>query len=107
MASYRKEVLASIWQLKEEGILTDVTLKMSDGYVVACHKLVLMAASQFFRAMLRPKSGRKESTEEEITLECCSGDTFKMLLHYFYSGEIDLHAGNVQDIVMACDFLFG
>ena len=41
-------------QLRDEDILTDITLKADDGGLEVCaHKLVLMAASEYFRTMFK------------------------------------------------------
>ena len=103
MTSFRKQFMTYLWEMRGEGILTDITLRLPDDTVMPCHKIVLMAASPFFRTMF--KSGLKESSEEEVTLNCCSADVLKMLLKYFYTDDVNLNADNVQDVVTACEFL--
>ncbi|ELT93468.1 hypothetical protein CAPTEDRAFT_63295, partial [Capitella teleta] len=70
---------------------------------IPCHKLVLMAASPFFETMFQ--SGMKESTQREVQLDFSDAATIKMVIDYFYSGTIDINAGNVQELVAASEFL--
>ena len=103
MDSFRKQFMASLWEMRGERILTDVTLKLSDDSSVPCHKIILMAASPFFKTMFQ--SGMKESSGNEVTLDLCSADILMMLLKYIYTDEVNVNADNVQDVTTACNFL--
>ena len=98
-----KTFMAALHHFKASGVLTDVNLKLSDESNVQCHRLVLMAASPYFKAMF--ESDFEESTKKEIQLKFPNPDTMRQLVAYFYSGEIAVDADNVQEIAIASDFL--
>ncbi|ELU04796.1 hypothetical protein CAPTEDRAFT_64340, partial [Capitella teleta] len=89
--------------LKDEHVLTDITLKLVDRSTISCHKLVLMIASPFFEAMF--KSAMKESTQQEVQLDFFDAVTTRMLVAYFYSGKIEINTENAERLVEASDFL--
>ncbi|GAB6025108.1 BTB/POZ domain-containing protein 9 [Chamberlinius hualienensis] len=53
-----------------------------------CHKYILSARSEYFRALLF--GGMKESEESEIELKGNSVVAFELLLKYIYTGQINL-----------------
>ena len=65
----------------------DVTLVVA-GQKFRCHKLILAARSEYFRALLF--GGMKESTQSEIELTVSSLHAFKGLLKYIYTGRMSL-----------------
>ncbi|ELU05660.1 hypothetical protein CAPTEDRAFT_145514, partial [Capitella teleta] len=95
--------MASLHKMKKDDVMTDVTLKLPDGSAVSCHKIVLMASSPFFETMFQ--SGLKESTEQDVRLDFADADTIRMLLDFFYSGEIDINENNARIIASASEFL--
>ncbi|ELU18016.1 hypothetical protein CAPTEDRAFT_111094 [Capitella teleta] len=95
--------MTSLQRLKKNESSIDISLKLPDETTIPCHKLVLKAASPFFETMLQ--SGMKESTQQVVQLDFSDAVTIKMIIDYFYSGEIDINADNVQDLVAASEFL--
>ncbi|ELT98592.1 hypothetical protein CAPTEDRAFT_146989 [Capitella teleta] len=89
--------------MKENDVMTDVTLKLPDGSSVSSHKIVLMASSPFFDVMFQ--SEFKESTTQDIPLDFADAVTIKTLVEFFYSGEINVCDDNVQTLVAASEFL--
>ena len=104
MLSYMKSFMAKLLTMKESDTLTDVRLILSDNSIVKCHKLVLMAASPFFEKCLQ--SGLKENIEDEVRLEFTDADTMRLLIRFFYSGEIEITVDNAADVATASDFFF-
>ena len=94
--------MASLRQMREEETKTDVTLKLADGSTLPCHKLVLMAACPYFKKMF--SSNMKENIQNEVILASCHAETVKLLIEYFYSGEITITMKNVQNLIMECDY---
>ncbi|ELU07749.1 hypothetical protein CAPTEDRAFT_63511, partial [Capitella teleta] len=90
-------------RLRKKNSMTDVELKLPDRSTISCHKLILVAASPFFATMF--ESGMKESTQQVVQLDFSDAVTIKMIIDYFYSGEIDINVGNVQDLIAASEFL--
>ncbi|ELU04204.1 hypothetical protein CAPTEDRAFT_207879 [Capitella teleta] len=101
--SHMKTFMACLHKMKENDVMTDVTLKLPDGSSVSCHKIVLMASSPFFEVMF--ESEFKESTTQDIPLDFADAVTIKTLVEFFYSGEIDVCDDNVQTLVAASEFL--
>ena len=101
MSSYMKTFMETLRQMKTNEIMTDVRLILPDKTIIACHKLVLSAASPFFQTMF--SSGMKETSE--VLVKFADPDIIRMIVEYFYSGEIEIDDGNVQDLVAASDFL--
>ncbi|XP_041858727.1 kelch-like protein 6 [Melanotaenia boesemani] len=78
--------------------LTDVTLCVQ-GHDFPCHRAVLAAASQYFRAMFC--SGLKESHEECVEIKGLDSGTMSSLLDYTYTSRALLTHTNVQRILEA------
>ncbi|CAK9800523.1 BTB/POZ domain-containing protein 9 [Anthophora plagiata] len=75
---------------------SDVTL-IVDGERFNCHKIILAARSQYFRALLF--GGLKESTQCEIELKDANLVGFKGLLEYIYTGRMSL-ANQREEVIL-------
>ncbi|XP_056284403.1 kelch-like protein 6 isoform X1 [Pseudoliparis swirei] len=73
--------------------LTDVVLCVQ-GHDFPCHRAILAAASQYFRAMFC--SGLKESREERVEIKGLDSETMHSLLEYTYTSRALLTNSNVQ-----------
>ncbi|ELU00046.1 hypothetical protein CAPTEDRAFT_106756, partial [Capitella teleta] len=104
MDLHLRTFMRSLRRMRENEAMTDVTLKLPDESTIACHKLILMAASSFFESMFQ--SGLKESIDNYVKLEFTDSDTIRALVEYIYSGEIEVNKENVQTLVAASEFLF-
>ncbi|ELU08836.1 hypothetical protein CAPTEDRAFT_81395, partial [Capitella teleta] len=93
----------SLQKMRDNGLMTDVTLKLPDDSTIPCHKLILIAASQYFEHMFQ--SGFKESVEQEVELKFSDADTIRMLVEYIYSNEIEITEDNVETLVDASELL--
>uniref|UniRef100_A0A4W6CJU6 Kelch-like family member 6 n=1 Tax=Lates calcarifer TaxID=8187 RepID=A0A4W6CJU6_LATCA len=78
--------------------LTDVILSVQ-GHDFPCHRAILAAASQYFRAMFC--SGLKESHEECVQIKGLDSGTMRSLLEYTYTSRALLTHSNVQRILEA------
>ncbi|XP_053184696.1 kelch-like protein 6 [Scomber japonicus] len=84
--------------------LTDVILCVQ-GQDFPCHRAILAAASQYFRAMFC--SGLKESHEERVEIRGLDSGTMRSLLEYTYTSQALFTFSNVQRILeAACQFQF-
>ncbi|XP_071451527.1 kelch-like protein diablo [Hetaerina americana] len=77
-------LLESLREMRNSGALCDVIL-ICDGEIPA-HRLVLSAASPYFRGMFN--LGLKESKEERIEIECMDGVVLRAAIDFMYSGEL-------------------
>ncbi|ELT88160.1 hypothetical protein CAPTEDRAFT_64348, partial [Capitella teleta] len=89
--------------LQEKEVVTDVTLILPDQSAIPCHKVVLMAASPFFDTMFQ--SGLKEGAEQNIKLDFADSDIIKILVEFFYTGDIELNEENIKALVAGSEFL--
>ncbi|MBN3296866.1 KLHL6 protein, partial [Amia calva] len=84
--------------LRLENSLTDVTLHVADTEF-PCHRVVLAAASNYFRAMFC--NDLKEKYEERIHIKGVEAETMKILLDYTYTSKVLITKQNVQKILEA------
>ena len=118
-------------QLRNEDVLTDITLKAGDdeGLQVTAHKLVLMAASEYFRTMFKAcfseanmntlcLHGMTESLRDNAyksvrtiffsilrTYQGVESEFLRELVDYFYTGEITVTNENVIGLLEAASLL--
>ncbi|XP_039616811.1 kelch-like protein 6 [Polypterus senegalus] len=84
--------------LRLENSLTDVTLYV-EGREFPCHRVVLAAASNYFRAMFC--NNLKEKNEDKIVIKGVDSETMKILIDYTYTSRVLLTKYNVQKILEA------
>ena len=69
------------------------------GKEIKAHKLILLARSPVFAAML--KSGMKESVENRVEINDIAPDIFEALLRFVYTARVDLTEIDVRDLLAA------
>ncbi|TFK06247.1 zona pellucida-like domain-containing protein 1 [Platysternon megacephalum] len=84
--------------LRLENSLTDVILCV-DSMEFSCHRVVLAAASNYFRAMFC--NDLKEKYEEKIIIQGVDAKTMQMLLDYTYTSQVLITKQNVQKVLEA------
>lgn len=78
---------ASLRQLLDTGMLSDVALKAADDLsAVAAHKSILAIRSPVFAAMF--SSAMVEASSSEVALEGVSGPVLRSLLHFLYTDQL-------------------
>ncbi|KAJ9576657.1 hypothetical protein L9F63_025446, partial [Diploptera punctata] len=82
--------------------LTDVTLIAGSRHIPA-HRLVLSAGSEYFAAMFT--SDLREATQSEVVLQDVDGDALWMLVHYCYTGRIELREDTVETLLSTARLL--
>ena len=102
--------LQSLWK---EGQLCDLTLVSSDNQTFDAHKIILAAASGYFRALfvgagrhLRESFDQDRSPNEQtIRLPAVSGDSLRSVLEIIYNKQLDISDVNVEDLLAASNYL--
>ncbi|XP_005232318.1 kelch-like protein 6 isoform X1 [Falco biarmicus] len=84
--------------LRLENSLTDVILCV-DSREFSCHRVVLAAASNYFRAMFC--NDLREKYEEKIILKGVDAETMNILLDYTYTSKMLITKQNVQKVLEA------
>ncbi|XP_078661583.1 kelch-like protein 18 [Branchiostoma floridae x Branchiostoma belcheri] len=100
--SYLNGFLGTLGDLQRTGVLQDVVLDV-EGRRFPCHRLVLSAASPYFRAMFT--SGMAESRQNTVVLQGLDADMFEEILRYIYSGALHVSLDRVQHLYQAADLL--
>ncbi|KAH3887243.1 uncharacterized protein LOC127865169 [Dreissena polymorpha] len=94
-ADHGSVMLAEMHVLQKQGVMCDVILAAEDGEVMA-HKVVLMAASKFFREKLSPVVSQSAA---KICLKGISVVELASLVKYIYTGKL-LVAKDTMDITL-------
>ena len=104
MIDHSNVLLLKCAQFREEGLFTDVQLKVGKT-VFSAHRMVLAAYSNYFYAMFT--NGMKESTQEVIELkdESVSSDVLKIVMDSIYTGDLHVDEENVFEVLPAADHL--
>ncbi|XP_054271966.1 kelch-like protein 5 [Macrosteles quadrilineatus] len=76
--------------------LTDVTL-IAGSRQIPAHRLVLSAGSEYFSAMFT--SNLRESCQSEIVLQDVDGEALWDLVHFCYTGRIELREETVETLL--------
>ena len=84
--------------LFENDLLKDITLRVQ-GQLMSCHKIVLAAASPYFKAMFT--LDLNESKQSLIELHEIDFDSVSHIIEYTYTGMIKIHQENVQNLLSA------
>ncbi|XP_037091200.1 kelch-like ECH-associated protein 1B [Pollicipes pollicipes] len=98
MPKYLTDAFKTMFKMRGDGLLTDVVLELESEDVKA-HKLVLAAASPYFKAMFT--SGLRESSMSSIKLQGVCTYTFSRLLLFAYTGEITVNEQTVCALLPA------
>uniref|UniRef100_A0A0P4W6R1 Kelch-like protein diablo n=3 Tax=Scylla olivacea TaxID=85551 RepID=A0A0P4W6R1_SCYOL len=90
--------LNEAWQTR---LFTDLVIRTQD-QVIHAHKIILAAASPYFRAML--SAGLVEGQTQTLVLEDVSGNVLNTVLTFVYTGRASLTEHNVQEVLTLADY---
>ncbi|XP_026200715.1 AP2-interacting clathrin-endocytosis protein isoform X1 [Anabas testudineus] len=94
---------ADLLDLYHRGEQCDITIQVGE-QVFSCHRAILCARSQYFRAML--SGSWMESSRQCITLQGLGPDEMEVLLQFMYGAILDLPSGaSASQVVLAADML--
>ncbi|XP_030228001.1 collagen alpha-1(I) chain [Gadus morhua] len=92
--------LLSLYRRAEQ---CDITIRVG-GHVFPCHRAILCARSQYFRAML--SGSWMESCTQDITLQGLGPEEMEVLLQFMYGAIADLPPGaSASQVMLAADML--
>jgi hypothetical protein len=92
--------LKNLNEYLDAGTYCDLTLIIGNEKF-PCHRIILASASPYFQALLTHTF--KENNLNSIELHDIEPQIFSLLLHYIYSGQIELDENNVQELLIASD----
>ncbi|XP_042272147.1 AP2-interacting clathrin-endocytosis protein isoform X1 [Thunnus maccoyii] len=94
---------ADLLDLYQRGEQCDITIQVAE-QVFSCHRAILCARSQYFRAML--SGSWMESSRQCITLQGLGPEEMEILLQFMYGAIVDLPSGaSASQVVLAADML--
>ena len=99
--SYKNNFMKAVYTLRQQEEFTDVALKSGEVHI-RCHRVVLAAASEYFKAMFRCGLQENATDTVQLTME---PDIVISIINYMYTGEIEMTVDNVESLVKACDIL--
>ncbi|XP_060870643.1 ring canal kelch homolog [Metopolophium dirhodum] len=100
--SHSARILEDLQSLRKNEVLCDVRFVADDGKIVIGHKIVLVAASPYFRAMF---SNFVENNKDFVTIRELDSTILQLLVDYIYTGEIMVTKENVQVLLQAASVL--
>lgn len=86
---HSQDILRSFYILKEQKILTDITIK-SGNTIVDAHRVVLTAGSPYFRACFTSHGVFVESNDNNKILILDHISEVDAIINYIYTGKIDI-----------------
>jgi len=98
---YRKSLIENFTELRESDVMTDCEIKVPGKPGIRVHRLVLAAASPYFRALLQ--SQMQEAISGEIIMKDVSFETVELLVAFAYGQEFCITKKNAQEIIQAAD----
>lgn len=101
---FKGEILSNLNELRKEGILCDVTLRI-EGQDFKAHRCVLSAASPYFRALFTCEFKLIENIRNLIDLQDMKSTAAEEVLDFIYTGQAMVDSANARDLLSAADYL--
>uniref|UniRef100_A0AAY4CQQ7 BTB domain-containing protein n=1 Tax=Denticeps clupeoides TaxID=299321 RepID=A0AAY4CQQ7_9TELE len=100
--SHGLQILSVLRGFRERGLLFDFSIQVRDE-TFPCHRCVLAACSDFFRAMF--DVNMRERDDGTVTMSNLSPCAVKAFLDFAYTGQIEITEGNVDMLFQLSSFL--
>ena len=101
---FKEEVSQKLDEFRKSDLLCDVTVR-TKGQDFPAHRCVLSAGSPYFHALFTTELKVRESEDNLIQLTEVTCDAFTEVLKFIYTGKATINSSNVQDVVIAADYL--
>ena len=104
---HSSSAFSEMQQFREEGLFTDVTIKVNNKMIEA-HRNVLAASIPYFKSMLT--TNMKEATEDVIEIKDeedggVSESAMESLISFAYTGTVEISTSTVQSLMIGASFL--
>ena len=100
--SHCKDSFKVLHQLYEKQEMCDVEIQVGKKSF-KCHRIVLVCASLYFRAMF--KSEMAESRQDLVTIQDLDEDAMEMLVEFAYTAKLKITTDTVQPLLFAACIL--
>ncbi|XP_065534740.1 kelch repeat and BTB domain-containing protein 3 isoform X2 [Lathamus discolor] len=97
-----QQILKVLQKFREQNIFFDFKILVKDE-IIPCHRCVLAACSDFFRAMF--EVNMKERDDGNVTISNLSPKAVKAFLDYAYTGKTEITNENVEMLFQLSSFL--
>ncbi|XP_066279904.1 kelch-like protein 24 [Branchiostoma lanceolatum] len=94
-------LLQGLQELRSDNLLTDVVLCVS-GQEIPCHRNVLAACSEYFRAMFCNK--HRESKQHKVTIHEVSPSALQLLVDFAYTSKVTITDDNAVKLLEGANF---
>jgi len=101
-ADHLSKLITGLDTLRASGVLCDYTI-IAGGLEMHVHRAVLVACSDYFRAMLT--GDMLESRESTVILQGISSFGLQAVIEFIYSGRLTVSLDNVEEILAAASHL--
>lgn len=95
--------LLFLHEMQQQNQLCDVLLETNNNHHIPAHRVILAAASPYFRAMFVNKL--LESTQRSVYIQDIDADILQAVVAYVYNAEFFLPADRVLMLMIAADLL--
>jgi len=99
---HSSKLISGLNSLRAAGVLCDYTI-IAGGLEMHVHRAVLVACSDYFRAMLM--GDMRESRESSVTLQDLTSFGLQAVIEFMYSGSLKISLDNVEEILAASSHL--
>ena len=103
---YVRSVFVEMYELRKKGSFCDVTVQCDDGRSFEGHRIVLAAASPYFRAMF--SHNMQESQQKLVKIRQIESRVIEELLNFAYTGKAKLVAKEhdfIESLLLASNML--
>ena len=98
---FTDDLLHNMYDMKTEEDMIDFTIKVNK-VTIPCHRMVMSAASPFFKVLLR--SSMKETKQREVELNHLNEDYLQKVIEYCYTGNITIHLDDVEQCLEIVEY---
>ena len=98
---FRENISSAFGELRQDRDFTDVTLACEDGQQVEVHKMVLIASSPFFLALLK----RNRHTHPLVYMKGVKFEDLVAMVDFFYHGEANVFQENLESFLALAEEL--
>ncbi|KAJ9582804.1 hypothetical protein L9F63_022845 [Diploptera punctata] len=97
------QAMQSLYELRQNGLLCDATVRVDDGGVFPVHRAILSACSSYFRALFTTTLHSREKID--VLLPGVTSDKLTLILQYAYLRQVDISEENVCELLITADYL--
>ena len=100
-SAYRSELAQSLYHFALDRKFTDFKITAKNT-TIHCHQVVISSNSEYFRHICL--SGNREANLED-TILADNGEILTAVIKYMYLGTVQLTAANVENLILAANFI--